>query len=355
MLRKGMVINDSHVYGYDFDKETRSYQANPIEAQNVKEIFRLYLDMRIGVPKLTNWLNAHTEQYPPPNGRTWSISTIHDILRREMYTGKFYSHKIYHARTGLKAEKKIIRPQNEWVEMSCPAIISREVYESAQALMEKNKKYSHKPNHHPYLLQGLAYCGKCGQMLSTRRSGSQNVARYMCWRHSNVTGSHPGCGAKSMLCEPIDEVFWALLEAICKSPEKLEAYVKQSAPDSGEYSHALEEQKRQKKIDKIKAERKSVMLWFSQQLITHEEATERLEALKKTESKLMQENIPVKPKASQMDYRAVCEAVAVCAKNAQVRQNLVRKIVEKVEIARTDDSIGAKNYKLDIRIHFANK
>ena len=355
MLKKGQVVEDSHVYGYDFDKKNRAYIINPTEAHNVKEIFRLYLDMRLGVPKLTNWLNTHTDIYLPPNKRAWSISTVHDILRREMYTGTFYAHRIYHFKTGLKTEKKVIRPKEEWIEMSCPAIINRETYEEVQQLMNKNKKFSHKPKHHPHLLQGLAYCGKCGHALSVRR-GSKNTPRYTCWRQSNVTGSHPGCGAKSMLCEPIDETFWALLENICKSPKKLEAYVKASTPDTPEeYAHALDEQKRQEKLEKIKAERRAVMSWFSQQLLSHTEATERLEALKKAENKLMQQNISVKPKASQIDYRAVCEAVSVCAKNAQTRQGLVRRIIEKVVISRMDNAIGAKNYKLDIQIFFAHQ
>jgi hypothetical protein len=113
--------------------------------------------------------------------------------------------------------------------------------------------------------------------------------------------------------------------------------------------HEDESAKREKRLAKIKAERKSVMAWFSQQLLTHEEATERLEALKRAEEQLIRDNMPSPSTNAQMDCEAVCEAVASCSKEARIR--LVRKIIHKIDILRTDKSKG--NYHLTIKIHFA--
>jgi site-specific DNA recombinase len=38
MMKQGKVVADSHVYGYDFDKENRCYVANPLEARNINKI-----------------------------------------------------------------------------------------------------------------------------------------------------------------------------------------------------------------------------------------------------------------------------------------------------------------------------
>jgi site-specific DNA recombinase len=348
MLRKGMVIEDSHVYGYDFDKENHCYVINPIEAENVKAIYKLYLNHFGGVPTITKYLNEHIDEYPPIK-QAWSFSIVHDILHREMYTGKFYSNRIYHYRTGLKTEKKVIRPKEEWVEMTCPAIISREDYEEAKKIAGRNRSFDYHQRKKPFLLQGMLYCGQCGKMINVTR-GSKNTPRYVCHRGTNHGWSR-GCGAKSMICKAVDEAFWQLLVSICKSPAKLKAYVEVSMP-TADNKEAVESKKRQAKLEKIKAERKSVMTWFSKQLLTHDEATERLEAIKKAETKLLKENVPSPSQSPQMDYQKACEAVMNCDVSTESRRNIVLKLIDRVEIMRTDNAVGIKNYKLSINIHF---
>jgi hypothetical protein len=160
---------------------------------------------------------------------------------------------------------------------------------------------------------------------------------------------HPSkCGFRSAVCTAVDEAFWAILCEICKSPKTLKAYLQATQPKPSANANA----KREAKIKKIKAERKSVMLWFSQQLLTHEEATERLEALKKAENKLLQENITTQAKSPRMDAEKVCKAVADCNISLESRRSIVRKLIDKVVFKRTDNRCRVQYYKLDMQVFF---
>lgn len=346
MLQQGKVINDSHVYGYDYDKEHRAYVINPYEASVIREIYQRYIDGQGGVSSVAFWLNENG--YPSPgNGKSWGRSVVRDILTREMYTGKYYSNRIYHMKVGANGEKKVERPREEWVSMTCPAIITEEQYREAIKVLKSNRTRDYHKNRHPHLLQGIVYCGVCGRRLSIRRS--KNISRYCCYINGDIVQKHPSkCGFRSAVCTAVDEAFWAILCEICKSPETLKAYLQATQPKPLANANA----KREVELKKIKAERKSVMLWFSQQLLTHEEATERLEALKKAENKLLQENVSTKAKIPQMDAEKVCKAVADCDISLESRRSIVRKLIEKVVFKRTDNRCRVQYYQLDMQIFF---
>jgi putative hemolysin len=213
--------------------------------------------------------------------------------------------------------------------------------------LKRNNTFDFKREKRSHLGAGLLYCLQCGHRLYVQ-TGYGGKSYYLCKRKDSKVGETKGCGARQMQCDIVDEAIWELLREICQSPDTLKRYIASMGAvdhDKHEYEFA----KREKRLAKIKAERKSVMAWFSQQLLTHEEATERLEALKKAEEQLIRDNMPSPSTNAQMDCAAVCEAVASCSKEARIR--LVRKIIHKIDILRTDKSKG--NYHLTIKIHFA--
>jgi site-specific DNA recombinase len=347
VLQKGQVIEDSHVFGFDYDKKTRSYIINEDEAKVVRRIFELYLEGVGGISFITLWLNEHAGDYPSPRGLGWSKSVIHEILKRQMYTGKFYSNRIYHQKVGIKKEKKTIRPQSEWIEMRCPAIITQEQFQEAQKMLKSNRTKDYHKNRQPYLLQSIAYCGLCGHRLSIRQS--KGVSRYVCWINSDKEKRTTSkCGARTMICEAIDEAFWEILNELCQSPEILRKYVQKTEPPPLKDFTA----KRERQLAKIKAERKATLEWFSRQLLTHDEATIKLQELKKQENRLLQDNIADMRKKKSIDFEATCKAVSECKLSPSARRSLVLKIVDKVVLTRTDKGKGKSNYTINMQIYF---
>ena len=153
-----------------------------------------------------------------------------------------------------------------------------------------------------------------------------------------------------MQCEIVDNAFWELLERICRNPAKLKEYMESTAPT---ITAPHDEVKwREAAMQKIKAERKAVMSWFSQQLLTHEEATARLEALREEENRLMIDNIAPPPKTAQPAPSAVCEAVSTCIESSTARRRVVMQVIDRVIVKRLDKGKGRANYALDMKIVF---
>ena len=347
MLQQGKVIQDSNVYGYDFDKEEHAYYTNRKEAFVIRKIYQMYLNGYGGIPSICRWLDEHIDEYPPPSGTAWARSTVHGILKQEMYTGKYYSNRIHHYTLPNKKEKRKIRPQEEWIEMRCPAIVTEEEHREVLDILKKNKTIDLHQGRTPMLLQGLIYCGQCNHLLHVR-CGSRKTKWYMCRRENNRGKSSAGCGARAMQCAVIDNAFWHLLEQICKDKETLAKYIKIGEPSPTKDWGA----KRDRKLQRIKNERKSVLAWFSQQFLTYEEATEKLEALKKQEEKLLREKLPDYATRPQRDLQGLVDAVMNCEPTAEAKRALVLKVVDKVVLTRTDSKTGTKHYKLDMQIFF---
>ena len=169
--------------GYDVD-ETQHIVLNEEEAKIVVMIYSLYL-CGYSPKNIAEILNA--EGYITKANNPFKACTIYGILQNEKYTGvyifnrseaKGYDHKRNSHRT--KPPEEIIR-----VEGGIPAIISKEIWQSAQERMHqkngclKNRKMI-------YLLSGKIFCGECGKRLygSQRlRKNHESFYTYACHTH----------------------------------------------------------------------------------------------------------------------------------------------------------------------------
>lgn len=348
-LKAGKVINDSHIYGYDFDRENSCYVINPAEAEVVKTVYKWYVDDRYGgCEAIAARLNDMATPTPTGSG-LWSASTIQHMLKRSHYTGRYYASTQYHKKTGPKSYVRLPRPREEWIEMTCPRILPDDMHTKALDIMSSHRTYktwAHAQD--TGIMQGFAHCGFCGHRL--RIATTKKTQKYY------------ACGDKCkrsryMGVAYTDELFWSLLESICKNQKTLKAYI---AAQRDELPKApAPQQKRQKlkkRLDKIQAERKAVMSWFSQALIGQQEATEKLQALKAEESTLQAELAA--SEASQgvspdnaLDVKDICEVVRNCPADKHAKRRVLLAIIDRIDIARLDNNYGHK-YDLDINIIF---
>lgn len=346
-LKAGKAICDSHIYGYDFDRENSCYVINPAEAEVVKMVYKWFVEDRYGgCDAIAARLNDMAIPTPTGSG-LWGTSTVQHMLKRSHYTGKYYASTQYHKKTGPKSYKKIPRPREDWIEMTCPQIIDADLHPRALEIIASHRTYkTWKHSQDAGLMQGFAYCGFCGARM--RIMTSKKTQKYY------------SCGSK---CEKsrllglfyTDELIWSLLESICESPKTLKAYI---ATNQGNAPKAqLPQQNRQKikkRLDKIQQERKAVMTWFSQSLIGQTEATEKLQALKSEEEKLQAELAAVEntqDTSKSLDVNDICEVVKNCPDDKPAKRKVMLAIIDRVDIARLDNNYG-HNYDLDLKILF---
>lgn len=347
-LKAGKVITDSHVYGYDFNPTTSQYEINPYETDVIKKIYHWYLVDRIGGAEIIAQ-RLSSEGIPSPMDNThWSATTIRKILRREMYTGAYYTQTFYHKKVGPKKEVRIPRDKSEWIAMTAPVIISKEQHFAACELMDKKRTYkTWKRTTDIYLLQGILMCGKCGRKMSVITT--KKINKYYACVSRYPRSADKLCDARYARSRIVDDMFWATLSNICKNINSLNNYIDKNM-DRPKYTEDPTD-KLNKQLLKIQNEQQAVMNWFSQSLISQELATEKLSALKVKETGIKIKLEKLSNFIPQIDTSIICSMVQECPATPEARRNVILSTISKVTMLRTDDNYGG-NYDLDIKIEF---
>jgi DNA invertase Pin-like site-specific DNA recombinase len=175
--RRG-IPRGRQAYGYEADGMT----IVDAEAELIREASTRVLGGE-SIPAVARDWNAR--QVPTAHGapRGWAAPALAGILRNPRYAG-------------LRAHKGEIVGDGQW-----PAILERGQWEQLQGRIRRVARVGRPATH---LLSGLARCGKCGAPLWTswKNRDGRRVARYAC-----VKGpGKPGCGALTVVGEPLDEL-----------------------------------------------------------------------------------------------------------------------------------------------------
>jgi site-specific DNA recombinase len=143
------------------------------DAEIVREVFELYASgvKIIDICELLNSRGLRTSQ-----GRLFNKNGIHNLIRNERYTGVYIW-------GGVRVEGGI------------PPIISRQLYEEAQRIMDKNK---HAPAANvDYILTGKLFCGKCKSPMVGESGTSRTKDVYYYYTCSKRKREHT-CDKKSV-------------------------------------------------------------------------------------------------------------------------------------------------------------
>ncbi len=177
-------------YGYNWDKESKSFSINENEAVVVNHIYDLY-EKEQSLLLVSRTLNERG--FVTKRGMAWSPTTVSIILKNKFYTGQYTYNKYGVDPDTGKVSRQIIKDESEWVvvENHHPAIIDPERQAEACAVLERNrrsnnrdgKKYVRKNTH---IFAGILYCAYCGgQMQATidrARNDGYRPSIYACTR-----------------------------------------------------------------------------------------------------------------------------------------------------------------------------
>lgn len=215
--KKGMVIKNSYIYGYDYDKENGKLVVNENEANIVHFIYDSFTGKNgkmQGINGIANYLAQSA--IPTKKGKVWHRQVVRQILMNTTYTGTFAQNKWN--TEGILANKfkkenlvkATIRPEEDWIVVPCPTIIDKIQFDYAQKLLETSRRRWAGRSKHEYLLSGLVRCNNCDNTMTGRRS--KNWGKYI-FEYSDIkntagTGTkNPGCGTK-VCCDKLDEHVW---------------------------------------------------------------------------------------------------------------------------------------------------
>jgi len=210
------------------------------QASLVRDMFGWYADGRFSLAAMAKHLNTQGIA-PPRGGQFWRESSVGSILKNPVYRGEacFGKHQKRmdesrvgqpHALTG----KPITSPtryqlSDDYVTIPCPALVSEELWEAAQARFNTNRNSQSGNPMRLKMLSGLVYCPECGgtMVYKPERINNKGVlvhAHYTCGSHikKQQLEGVAFCNAKTYR-QAVQEnaVIASLLEAV-QQPESIE-------------------------------------------------------------------------------------------------------------------------------------
>jgi DNA invertase Pin-like site-specific DNA recombinase len=201
-------------------KIKKKLEVDPVEAEPVRLIFKLYLlgdgsSGALGVKEIVKWLNARG--YRTRRGKGFGVGQLHKMLTNTVYIGRW---KFNQASSKTRRKKAA----EEVVEIPVPAIIELDTFEQVQRQLRARNPKSQAPRvtTGPILLTGLAVCATCrgGMTLRTGTSKGGRVYRYYTCSNCATKGK-TACKGRSIPMDKLDTLVTNhLLERLFK-PERM--------------------------------------------------------------------------------------------------------------------------------------
>ena len=232
--RNGHIITSHAPYGYTYIKKRDNKEGylkiNNKEAEVVKLIFSLFTEQLLSVRGVNREL-LNRGILPRKGAKTWAQSTLHRILRSETYIGQAYYNKNYslestnvekvYKRT-VKTNRKL-RDKSEWIAITVPDIIDKDIFSRAQMLLVENSNKLNKERKHKYLLTGLVRCGECGSAYSGECC--HHSLFYRCSNRHNTFPLPKDCNQKMAKADKLEDAVWETVESQILNPNIISKHI----------------------------------------------------------------------------------------------------------------------------------
>ena len=208
--RKGKFIGGNLVLGYDAAPKGGALVVNKQEAEQVRTIFGLYLELGSLIPvveelerrglRMKLW---RTREGRPHGGAKFTKTTLYNLLTNVVYTGR------------VKFEGKLLKGEHE-------RIIDDETFNQVQEQLKRMGRGGKKRlNKHGGLLKGLLRCGSCGAgMTHTYVRKKQTLYRYYVCNTAHQRG-YNACETGSVPAPLLEGAVVAKVRGFAQSPEML--------------------------------------------------------------------------------------------------------------------------------------
>lgn len=192
--------------GYRYNKETEQLSVNEYEAQQIREVFNLFVK-RTPVNTIARIMNE--KGYRTSYGE-WSGQTLRELLKNPVYIGKIvYKGNVYE---GLQ-----------------DAILDEDVFNRAQELMKERDRENEKHKvgkRYKSSLGGLIWCGHCTGKYFWRTNGKdkwgKSRAYYVCYSRAKTDKKlvkDPNCKNKTYRDKDLEEIIFAEIRKLKSEPE----------------------------------------------------------------------------------------------------------------------------------------
>jgi site-specific DNA recombinase len=218
-------------FGYRLDpdrpRDAAAVRTEPAEAVLVAELFDWYLEPQATLYQLTARLAGLGVATPTGKPR-WTVASVRGILRNPAYAGRALTNRTRPApasrrRSALlptgRGESHAPRPEQDWIEVPVPPVVSAEIFAQVQAKLDVNQQSAARNTRHEYLLRALVSCGAC-RLACTGRQLHPGYRYYLCRGRTDSLRAAEGrrCTARYIPAGQLDDLVWADLCALLTDP-----------------------------------------------------------------------------------------------------------------------------------------
>jgi site-specific DNA recombinase len=252
----GRVTAKVPAYGYKFVdsfgredgdvKKDTHYAIKEAEAEAVRFIFSKVIE-GYTLHSIGNMLMG---LYPPPRKFAhWEFRLLKILIINPVYKGEFTARRSQQIKikksdqtfnltetTGSTVMRKVIRPPEEWIVVSVPAIVSPADWELANKMLGKNFHDTTRTPNHPYLLTGLLWCATCKyswgggkkRYMKSLQKGGEKIETWKTWYRCSTNRSNFHAVGKAVHCDQLvirapilDQAVWSIVYQVLLHPEIL--------------------------------------------------------------------------------------------------------------------------------------
>lgn len=217
-------------YGYiKTDPKDSHYVLHPEESKVMRGIYEKLIYEGQTLHQISKWLN---DAGIPTRFKTgfWTAGTLYQLVKSTVYKGIFYANRVYLEKTGEYNEEgrpkhtSKIRPQEEWIEIEVPSIVTPAEWDIAQEVMSRNaKKSTRNGKKGAWLLQGFLRCGICKDYYFVAITGNtkKKPRRYYGCSSRNSEKARmldTACRTPYAYADDLERRVWEEIEAIIYDP-----------------------------------------------------------------------------------------------------------------------------------------
>src|SRR5215471_5426218 len=234
-LRAGTLLPwTTAPFGYRLDPErprrADAVRVDPGEAALVAQLFDWYLEPQATIYRLARRL-TDLGVATPRGGPRWNVASVRGILRNPSYAGRALSSRTQVAPARRRKSAMLPagpgvshahRPEEDWIEVPVPQIVSEETFAQVQAKLDANQQGAARNTRHQYLLRALVSCGAC-RLSCTGRQTAKGYRYYLCRGRTDALRATQGqrCTARYIPARQLDELVWADLCALLTDPAQV--------------------------------------------------------------------------------------------------------------------------------------
>jgi len=250
--KSGRITARKPAYGYYFvdsdgnpgekAKKDTHYAIKEDESHIVVEMFERIAYDGISTRTLGDILDA--KYTPPKTCKYWEPKVIADMISNTVYKGDFIANREYEVKewvpydendgrvdaAGREVLKRYTRPEEEWIHVPCPAIVSPELWQAANDMLTKNKQLSPRNTKFPFLLSSLVKCADCGYTMvginsNPRYKSEEGRYLYRYYRCNAQSGRSKnfkhdiGCTQGQISSKILDDAVWLVVCTFLIRPE----------------------------------------------------------------------------------------------------------------------------------------